>query len=84
MKFKLLYFNYFKKRIIKSQTATQSYNGPKTANNSAQAYTNSVILTGQGYNTRQGKRNKCGLKFLLLNYSNLLRIKKLENAKAKV
>ena len=60
MKFTLLYFNYFKKRIIKSQTATQSYNGPKSSNNSAQVYTNSLILAGKGYNTKQGNRNKCG------------------------
>ena len=44
MKFTLLYFNYFKKRIIKSQAATQSYDGPKSANNSAQAYTNVIYI----------------------------------------
>ena len=44
MKSTLLYFNYFKKRIIKSQAATQSYEGPKSANNSAQAYTNVIYI----------------------------------------
>ena len=44
MKFTLLYFNYFKKRIIKSQAATQSYDGPESANNSAQAYTNVIYI----------------------------------------
>ena len=72
-------FNYLKKYIIETQVApTQSYNGPKSSNNSAQVYTNSLILAEKGYKTIQGKawEINAGLKFLLLNYSNFLRIKK--------